>query len=176
MRQPTHWLNLYRDSWLARRIVSVVADDMTRMWRAWRVEEDEDAADDAESAQQRRQQHLENAKNIKTLEAMERVFNLKKKTNEAVCLARLFGTSAFLLIIRDDDLATPLDLDGIGKGDLKFLHVVDQSMLQPWGIWDFSLFREGMLDSEFYRFTPPTGGTFIKVHKSRLIYRDWETP
>ena len=62
---------MHRSDWLARKIVDIIPNDMTRAWRDWQAEGDQ----------------------IELIEAVEKLpqVNLQVKLNEALRKARLLG-------------------------------------------------------------------------------------
>lgn len=93
---------LYRADWLSRKIVDVPPSDATRAWRSWNA----------------------GKKDVKKIEELERSLGLQRKIELAMCRARLLGGSALILGTADGAFDSILDYDKIGKGDLKFVHVV----------------------------------------------------
>lgn len=102
---------MYRSSWLAKRIVNSVADDMTREW--FDVSFDD-----------------EDPENAKAVERGEKRLQIPKKINTALKWARLYGGSVAILGIGDQDLSTPLDIETVKEGDLRYIHVLDR-----WRAW-----------------------------------------
>jgi phage-related protein (TIGR01555 family) len=93
---------LYRDSWIAGKIIDCPADDSTREWRSWQAK----------------------PKQIENLEALEKTFDIRRKMRDALILARLFGGSAIIMgVDGQGDPVQPLDVEKVKKGSLKFLHV-----------------------------------------------------
>jgi phage-related protein (TIGR01555 family) len=94
--------SMYRDSWLAGKIVDCPADDSTREWRNWQAKPNQ----------------------IENLEAIEKAFDVRRKMRDAMVLARLFGGSALVMGVDGQGDATQfLDVEKVKKGQLKFLHV-----------------------------------------------------
>jgi phage-related protein (TIGR01555 family) len=100
--------NLYRGNWLAKKIVDIPAFDCTRSWRTWDGEQDQ----------------------VQKLEDAEKEFGLQRKMLDAMIKARLYGGSAMLMGIKGHKFNDELDLDKVGQGDLKFIHVVEKWMIQ----------------------------------------------
>lgn len=99
---------LYRGNWLAKKIVDIPAFDSTRAWRTWDAKQDQ----------------------VTKLEDAERVLGIQHKMMEALIKSRLYGGSALLLGIKGSKFNEELDIDKVGKGDLKFVHVVEKWMIQ----------------------------------------------
>lgn len=109
--------NAYRTSWISNRIVSAVADDMTRKWRDFSIDDDDGTA-------------------IKAIEREERRLNVRGKLNEGLRWGRLYGGSLILIGTEDAKadpkvLATKLDVESLGLGGLSYLQVVDRWRLSP---------------------------------------------
>jgi uncharacterized protein len=94
----------YRGDWLARKIVDIPAFDCTRAWRSWVAEQDQ----------------------IEELERTEQEFGLQQKVLSAMTKARLYGGAALIIGVDQGDWGDELDVERVGKGDLKFVHVVDR--------------------------------------------------
>ncbi|MFC3711280.1 DUF1073 domain-containing protein [Sphingoaurantiacus capsulatus] len=135
----------YRSSWLVRKIIDLPAHDATRAWRRWQ------AAPEA----------------IAAIEAEERRLELRRKVRRALVLARLHGGAAILLGVGDGDAAMPIDLARIGKGGLRYAHVLSR--------WEL-VHGERRMDPEDPWFGQPThfllrgrGGGEVKLHPSRVV-------
>lgn len=136
--------NMYRGSWLAKKIVNAVADDMTREWLHVTFDGEELGT---------------------TIEQAEKRFALKRKTNEALKWSRLYGGAVIIIGTRDRNLAKPLDVKNVRKGDLRYLHVVDRWRLSPAGSLNRDLESPnfGMPDS--YVLAEST----VQVHHTRVL-------
>lgn len=91
----------YQTNWLARQIVDAPAEDMTREWRTIK-------SDDADA-----------------IRAYEDRIQLQAATAEAVSWARLYGGGA-ILMLTDQPLDKPLNLNRIKKGSLQRLLTLDR--------------------------------------------------
>lgn len=138
--------SMYRGSWLAKRIVNAVADDMTREWLHVMFDDDSEASQFA-------------------IEQSEKRFAVKRKVNEALRWARLYGGSLVIIGTKDKDLSKPLDVRNIRKGDLRYLHVVDRWRVSPAGSLNRDLESPnfGMPDS--YVIAEST----VQVHHTRAL-------
>lgn len=136
--------NMYRGSWLAKKIVNAVADDMTREWLHVTFDGEELGT---------------------TIEQAEKRFALKRKTNEALKWSRLYGGAVIIIGTRDRNLAKPLDVKNVRKGDLRYLHVVDRWRLSSAGSLNRDLESPnfGMPDS--YVLAEST----VQVHHTRVL-------
>ena len=95
---------MHRSDWLARKIVDIIPNDMTRAWRDWQAEGDE----------------------IELIEAVEKLpqINTQVKVNEVLRKARLLGGAGLYLGMKDNQPTEPLDIERVGKGDLQYVHVL----------------------------------------------------
>src|SRR5690625_406192 len=104
---PTHWMNghvidvIYRESWLAQAICAIPAEDATREWRRFTGDHAEDIA------------------------RVEKALNLQSLVAEAKTFSRAYG-GAGILMVTNQPLDQPLDLNKVKKGDLKKLLVLDR--------------------------------------------------
>ncbi len=141
--------NMYRDSWLARRIVDSVAEDMTREWLTCSFDDPTSKARDA-------------------IETLEKRFNIQNKFSEAIKWARLYGGSVIVIGIGNDDLSKPLDITTIKKDSLKYLHVLDR--------WRVSAASELVLDLSSPNFSKPlsylVAESAVQVHHTRILRFD----
>lgn len=99
--------SMYRSSWLAKRVVNTVADDMTR--EGWSVTFDDP-----------------DGKARKALAQAEKRLQLCAKVNSALRWARLYGGCIVVMGTRGAKLNEPLDLARVRKGDLRYLQVLDR--------------------------------------------------
>ena len=91
----------YVGCWLATAIVDIPVDDATREWRAFSCEE---AAD---------------------IQRAEKYFKLQQHIQDSFKWSRLYGGAA-IVMITDQNLQEPLDVNRIRKGSLKRLVVLDR--------------------------------------------------
>lgn len=136
--------NMYRGSWLAKKIINVVADDMTREWLHC-LFDGEELGTVIEQAQKR--------------------FALKRKINESLRWSRLYGGANIIIGTRDKNLAKPLDVKNVKQGDLRYLHVVDRWRMSASGSLNRDLESPnfGMPDS--YVIAEST----VQVHHTRVL-------
>lgn len=139
----TSWVTLdamYQSNWIARAIVDEWARDMVREWRSIKSKDSED------------------------IEAAERDLCLMQNVEEAVTWARLYG-GAGLVMITNQDLEQPLNVNKIKKGDLEKFLVFDRYDLTAYGdinTWD--LLADNYMKPEFYNIS---GGS-QKIHHSHI--------
>lgn len=100
----------YSSSWVAKKIVDIPANDATRKWREWQAEADQ----------------------ITMIEAEEKRLDVRRKVRSALKRARALGGSGIYLGLgRNDDPAEPVDLRRVGRGDLRFITVLNRYELSP---------------------------------------------
>ena len=115
----------YQTNWIARQIVDIPAGDMTREWRTIK-------SDDAETVQREEQR-----------------IGLMFACEEALSWARLFGGSG-ILMLTNQDLSKPLEINKIRKGDLKRVVVFDRWDMSPQTINTWDVLASNYLMPEFY--------------------------
>jgi len=136
----------YRTDWIARKVVDIPAGDSTREWRSWQADN----------------------KDITLIEEAERAFTLQRKMRVALQKARLYGGSALILGVDQGKSDEPLIVDRIGKGQLKWVHVVSRNQLTPGPI-------ERDIESPFYGepqyYDRQTVGSAmqLRLHPSRVV-------
>lgn len=147
--------NMYRGSWLAKKIVNIPADDMTRAWRT-PMFDDETVDDPLKSSRFQ-------------FEQAERKFQVKSKVNAALRWARLYGGSVLLLGVGDPkSWGEPLDVESIGKGDLRFIMTLDRHLCIPVGIYDYSDITSPNFGYPEY-YTIAQAKAAPQIHHSRVI-------
>lgn len=104
---------IFRTSWLGKRIVTTIADDMTSMWRKhlWDGSQDD-------------------AKGIFGLQQEEKRLQVRKRVHSTLKFGRQFGGAIMVMLTKDainrEVLAEPLDVTKVKKGDLVNLLVYDR--------------------------------------------------
>jgi phage-related protein (TIGR01555 family) len=144
---PAELNAMHRSDWMARKIVDIIPDDMTREWREWKADE----------------------ATVEKIEEIERApqINIQAKVNEAMQLARLRGGSAIVLGMRDNRPEDELILDRVKAGDLVYVHVLSRDEIS------FSDINRDVTSPYFgepiaYQVQGPSG-TMVGVHPSRVI-------
>ena len=105
---------MYRESWLAMRIIDTPSEDMTRAWYRLSCSAD--------------------GKDIHALRRLEARHSVKQELTNALRWARLYGGSLALMVIRgeEDRLDRPLDMDLLLPGCFQGLLVLDRAQgIQP---------------------------------------------
>src|SRR5690625_192462 len=130
----------YATSWLARAVVDFPVDDATREWRAFSCDEATD------------------------IQAEEKRLRLQQVVQDGFRWGRLYGGSA-ILMVTDQALDRPLDVERIRKGGLKKLVDIDRRYLSG---HDFN-FSDPLADNfgkpEYYTIS---GGS-QRIHHSHLV-------
>jgi len=144
---------LYRENWLAARIIDTPCEDMTRSWYSIASEIDQNKLDE--------------------LAKLESKHSVKQEITNAIRWGRLYGGAAAVIVIKgqEDMLDQPLDYDMLQPGCFRGLVVVDKVR----GIYPSIELEEDMDDPEFgypmcYEVVldEETGNT-LKIHHSRLL-------
>lgn len=115
----------YQSNWIARQIVDIPAQDMTREWRVIKSARAEE------------------------LTAAEQEFGVQAAVQEALCWARLYG-GAGILMITDQDLGKPFNMNRVKRGSLERLLVFDRHDLTPMSINTWDILSPNYLQPEFY--------------------------
>lgn len=136
-------LAAYRNSWLARAIIDYPAEDATRKWRQWRAE----------------------AEQITKIERLEKALHLKRRVQDAVTAARLYGGAAIYLNTKTAKQELPLQ---VGKEEIRSLVVLTRNSLTPDPVvLDINSDYYGR--PEFYRLTSGANAAQVVIHASRLV-------
>lgn len=110
-RDRTQLEAAYRTNWLCRTVVDVVADDMTRAGVEFNTT-------------------LEPEQTEKLHKALDRL-RVWDALGRTVKWSRLYGGAIAVILIDGQDMATPLDIGKIGKGQFKGLYVLDRWQIDP---------------------------------------------
>ncbi len=144
---------LYRENWVATRIIDVPCEDMTRSWYTLASGMDQDKIDE--------------------LHKLEAAHSIKQEITNGLRWARLYGGAAAVMVIKgqEDLLDQPLDYDMLAPGCFRGIIIVDRTR----GIYPSIELEDDMDDPEFgypkyYDVTlDEDHGTTLKVHHSRLL-------
>jgi uncharacterized protein len=139
---------IYSSDWLARKIVDIVAYDMTREWRTWQSDFAED------------------------MYAAEKALRVRTLVRKALTYARLYGGSAIMIGDGSLNPSKPLVLDRMGVGGIKYLHVFTRDDLEE---VDGSVVEDvnspDLGKTMLYRLRDRRGGrSDVTVHRSRLAF------
>ncbi len=138
------WSNIYRSSWMGRKVVDIPAKDATRKWREWQAD----------------------AEQIELLEAEEQRLQLPQKVKLVLQMSRLFGGAGLYFSVANDDPTLPLDPNTIKQGALDFVTVLPKEILVPGDI-DMDPLSENYGKPEWYQVSSSTEGT-VNIDPSRL--------
>ena len=141
--------SLSRDQGIARSVISIIPNDMTREWFTL-------------TGPVSLEQTAE-------LERIQRVIGLRESVNEGLRWGRLYGGAAGLIWINGQEsmLDQPLDLETILPGSFAGLPVFDR-----WcGITPESglVLERGKMVPEYYTVNLENGGVLTRVHHSRIV-------
>ncbi|CUR48483.1 Phage protein [Alloalcanivorax xenomutans] len=137
--------NAYTENWIAKQIVNVPVDDGVREGRAWNHDEAETIAEEEERLE------------------------LFGAYQEGRYWARLYG-GAGILMVTDQPLDQPLNIQRIKRGGLKRLVVLDRWDLVPTD-WNFyNPLQENYLLPEWYNII----GGESRIHHTHIIRCDGE--
>ncbi len=153
-RDSEELTNAYRTNWLAKKIIDMPAEDMTRAWYSLSTSLPK--------------------KDIQDLKELEARHSVKQEITNAIRWGRLYGGSIAVMIIRDEEdrLDQPLDLDMLLPECFQGLLVLDRSAgIEP------SLELVGDLDDpdfglpEYYtvQIEGEDGYELMKIHHSRVL-------
>ncbi len=102
---------MYRGSWIVRKIIDVVAEDMTR------------ARIDVTSE--------ESPANLQELDQYWNRLLLWKRLAQTIKWARLYGGCLAVMMVEGQDPSTPFQVESVGKDQFKGLLVLDRWMVWP---------------------------------------------
>lgn len=146
--------NIFRNSWLGRRIISTLPEDMLRAWR--KVKWDDLGDDNTD---------------VKKFQRAEKRLKVKKTLLTALNWARLYGGAVIIPILKsqpDEVLSEPLELASIVKGDLVGFRVLDRWRVSH----DGTLVTDGLSPQngmpEYYRIAESS----VRLHYTRVIRVD----
>jgi len=144
--------SLYRNSWIAKKIINTIPEDMCKNWFSLSAELSPEAQD--------------------RYDKLEKRSLVREKIVEGLTWGRLYGGAGAIMLIagQEDILNKPLDIDSIMPNSFKGLMVVDRwSGIYP-GIeliTDINDPEFGL--PEFYDIKDINGNIKQKVHHSRVI-------
>ena len=152
---PALLTTLYRESWLAKRIIDMPSEDMTRGWYT-----------------------LTGALSPGEAEALRRLearHDIRRELTSAIRWARLYGGACALMVIagHEDLLSEPLDPDSVMPGSFQGLLVRDRVS----GVMPSVELEDDLNDPDFgyplyydLRLEGGAGGpAFLRVHHSRVL-------
>lgn len=131
----------YVSNWLAKAIVDIPADDMTREWRSIKCAD----ADEIRAEEDR--------------------LMVPHKVNDALTWSRLYGGAA-ILMLTNQDFEKPLDVNRVRKGDLHRLVVLDRYMMIPGELNTFDIMSENFMQPEYWSVYTGTQ----RIHHSHFVF------
>lgn len=146
---PTTELHaMYREDWLASKVVDIIPNDMTREGREWQADGD----------------------TIELIEAVEKSprIALLQKVNKALKMARLEGGAGIFMGLKGQMPGEELDLERVSKDDLEYLHVLGQNEVTA-GPLIKDVLSPYYDEPEYYEVTSATGAAQVRVHPSRIV-------
>ncbi len=148
---PARLTLLYRENWLAKRIIDMPCEDMTRSWYTL-------SADLAQEDQE-------------ALRRLEARHEIRREITNAIRWARLYGGACALMVLRnqEDRLDRPLDPDSVLPGDFQGLLVRDRvSGVRPEPELETDLDDPDYGYPKYYLFETGEGAP-LRVHHSRVL-------
>ena len=152
---PELLTTVYRESWIAMRIIDMPSEDMTRAWYTLSTGLPQAA--------------------LSKLRRLEAKHSVKQEITNAIRWARLYGGSLALIVIRgeEDCLDTPLDPDFLLPDCFQGLLVLDRAqgitpsmeLVTDLDDPDFGLPAYYTVDLD----TPDGKNTHVKIHHSRVL-------
>ena len=156
---PALLTSLYRESWLAKRIIDMPSEDMTRCWYTLSLPPEE-------------------AEELKRLEAKHEI---RREITNGIRWARLYGGACALMVIdgHENILDTPLDPVTIMPGSFCGLLIRDRiSGVSPSGELEtdlndpdfgYPMYYDLQLDDAGPGFSGSPSSSFLRVHHSRIL-------
>lgn len=138
---------MYEDNGLAGRMIDLPVDDMFKNWRVWE------------------------GSNVEAIIEEEKRVSYKFQLKEWTKAADVYGGAVLIpLILGQDDLEQPLDLDAIDKGDLLKWFILDPNTIKKFVTNYVDPTSPTYLQPEYY-ILPTTDGT-VNIHPSRVFELD----
>ena len=147
---PALLTSLYRESWIAKRIIDMPGEDMTRGWYTLPLEE-------------------ERLEELRTLEARH---GIRREITDAIRWARLYGGAVALMVIdgHENMPEEPLDPDTVMPGSFCGLLVRDRLSVTPSEELEDDLNDPDFGYPMYYDLQADTGTAgSLRVHHSRVL-------
>lgn len=144
---PAQLVAMHRSDWMARKVVDIIPDDMTREWREWKADE----------------------AIVEAIENVERApqINIQAKVNEALQLARLRGGSILVLGVDVGSPEEELVIERVGKDTLKYVHVLGRDQVSYTDI-NRDITSPYYGEPIMWEFTSKNG-QMVRIHPSRVV-------
>ncbi|MBX4889785.1 anti-CBASS protein Acb1 family protein [Rhizobium bangladeshense] len=136
---------IYKSNWLGKKIVDIPAMDAVRKGRDWQAEQDQ----------------------IELIEAEEKRLGFWQKLLEAKVKARLWGGAALFIGTGEADLESPLNIERMGKGGIKYLTALSRRDISA-GPIDQNVLSEFYGKPAYYEVTGGSASTMVRIHPSRF--------
>ena len=133
----------YATSWIARAAVDTIPEDCFKRGYQWVGESDQ----------------------IGAIEAVERRHDVQRKKRMALSLSRLDG-EAYIYFDVGSDPSKPLNVDGVGRGALRFVNVLRRQDVRK-GPIDSDPISEFFGQPEYYEVNGKASA--VRIHPSRVI-------
>lgn len=137
--------NAFRTDWIARKAVSIPADDAVREWRDWQGAEEDTAKIIAEESR----------------------LQIRQKVRNAIKAARLLGGSALLIGDGAEDVSEELRSDSIAADGLQYVNVLTKDDLHATDI-DNDPASPTFGKPVMYHLRSEAKGS-VEIHPSRLV-------
>jgi len=164
---------LYRDDWVARKIVDAPAEDMTRLPVDFIYDEEpEEKKEKSDDMKVKEPEVVEKAKAVEDIEERLNDLDWMPLMYEQTCLSRLYGGSLMVFFFDDpDELSDPLN-EHMVKG-IKRIEIVNKSHIYPES-WYPADDEEKPRQVEHYRveLLGQREVEVVHVHESRCIRMD----
>lgn len=144
---------MFRNDWLARKIVAIPAYDMTREGREWKAEADQ----------------------ITALDNAEKALGVWHKIRKAKTWARLYGGAALIIDDGSKKYDSELNPQRFGLGRLNQIHVVSRRRLTILDGLESDIRSPYFEQPRFYQMATKSGPS-LKIHPSRVIPVHGELP
>jgi hypothetical protein len=143
--------NAFLNSFIIGRFIEMPAMSMTREWRLIEIEGDEGVL-------------------VQEITDLEQALNVRAQITEGLMWGDLYGGALGLMGLDGDDLAEPLDVNSVRKGQLTSLTILDR-----WQVTASQTFIVDPLDAnfrypEFYELQTAQGT--VRIHASRCLRFD----
>lgn len=135
----------YRGDWISRKIIDIPATDATREWRTWQADKGD----------------------ITKLTDLEANLNIQRKTKSVLQKSRLYGGAALVMGIDQGQPDEPVEVEKLGLGCLKFVHVVNRYEISA-GTTDWDIMSPWFGQPSYYE-RQVQGSLPVRLHPSRVV-------
>ena len=142
--------NIYRTSWIAKQVIDLPAQDMTRAG----IEINTPGLDPEQ---------------VEDIQATFEEFEIWARFSDQIKWSRLYGGAVAVIMIDGQDLTTPLNLDSIDVGQFKGLYVLDRWQITPSLVLNQDMGPDIGKPLYYQVNQGPQAFSNKKIHYSRLI-------